>query len=56
MARLGGRGVERYESARHFNIVIPAKAGIQRLFHKRHWVRAFAGTTSVLRENRHPLR
>jgi len=33
-------------------IVIPAKAGIQRLFHERHWVPAFAGTTGVLRSLR----
>jgi hypothetical protein len=31
------------------NVVIPAKAGIQCLFHKRHWVPAFAGTTFALR-------
>ena len=27
-------------------LVIPAKAGIQCLFHERHWVPAFAGTTN----------
>src|ERR1022692_21040 len=29
------------------NIVIPAKAGIQRLLNERHWVPAFAGTTQI---------
>jgi hypothetical protein len=28
------------------NFVIPAKAGIQCLLYERHWVPAFAGTTS----------
>src|SRR2546429_4982982 len=31
-----------------FDIVIPAKAGIQCLFHKRRWVPAFAGTTKLM--------
>ena len=30
------------------SIVIPAKAGIQRLSCKRHWVPAFAGTTAAI--------
>src|SRR5438874_7953462 len=31
-----------------FDIVIPARAGIQCLFHKRRWVPAFAGTTKLM--------
>ena len=31
------------------NYVIPAKAGIQRLFGERHWIPAFAGMTRVTR-------
>jgi len=30
-------------------IVIPAKAGIQRLLYERRWVPAFAGTTPIIK-------
>ncbi len=32
-----------------FPIVVPAKAGTQRLLRERHWVPAFAGTTETCR-------
>src|SRR5207302_8066440 len=39
---------EAIEVARRSFIVIPAKAGIQRLFDERHWVPAFAETTALV--------
>ena len=36
----------------NFITVVPAKAGIQRLLCKRHWIPAFAGMTVRLDERR----
>jgi hypothetical protein len=44
--RMAGRRVSLIGSRGFCKLVIPAKAGIQRLCDERHWVLAFAGTTT----------